>query len=353
MNRFSRLRQVLGREPCVQVTLNLILGSSPRESGCRMIVTADRQYGSIGGGNLEFSACREARDMLRESLDPRQRHKPYGLGPALNQCCGGAVTLLYEVLSGSCPAWVDELARAEEESQTRVLALAIDTREPVRLVLGPRPASCGQAFSPAWPPAVEQAAGELLDAPSQLHGGAPEDTGLREVTTGAGVWWLQRIAPLRHPVYLFGAGHVGQFVARQLEALPFDLTWIDSRTGLWPANPDARIHVVCHDHPERLVDSAPPGCIFVVMSHSHQLDEEICFRVLDRGDFAWLGLIGSRTKRSRFVQRLNKRGVSKEILERLVCPVGLDGIRGKHPATIALSLAAQLMMEQPWTRANN
>ena len=81
-------------------------------------------------------------------------------------------------------------------------------------------------------------------------------------------------------------------------------------------------------------------------------DRFVClgFRLLDkspndlqRGDFAWLGLIGSKTKRRRFVHRLEQRGIRPAQLERLVCPVGLSGIRGKQPATIAISLAAQLM----------
>jgi xanthine dehydrogenase accessory factor len=79
------------------------------------------------------------------------------------------------------------------------------------------------------------------------------------------------------------------------------------------------------------------------MTHSHQLDEDICFQALQRGDFAWLGLIGSETKRRRFVHRLGQRGIGPAQLEMLVCPIGLSGIRGKQPATIALSLAAQLM----------
>ena len=85
------------------------------------------------------------------------------------------------------------------------------------------------------------------------------------------------------------------------------------------------------------------------MTHSHSLDEDICFDVLNRGDFAWLGLIGSATKRRRFVHRLGQRGISDELLERLVCPIGLAGIEGKQPATIALSLAAQLMTQHKET----
>ena len=96
--------------------------------------------------------------------------------------------------------------------------------------------------------------------------------------------------------------------------------------------------------PRQRLRQAEAGSIFVVMTHSHQLDEEICLQILQRDDFAWLGLIGSETKRRRFVLRLGQRGIGPAHLERLVCPIRLCGIGGKEPATIALSLAAQLMI---------
>jgi len=146
-------------------------------------------------------------------------------------------------------------------------------------------------------------------------------------------------------------------VARLLERLPFDVTWIDNRAGILPIKiPDDILgerRLVYTEDPAAEVAPASPASVFVVMTHSHQLDEDICFEILARGDFCWLGLIGSETKRRRFVQRLNKRGISELELGRLICPIGLAGIRGKQPATIALSLVAQLMLEKPWMRVNN
>jgi xanthine dehydrogenase accessory factor len=107
----EHLLAALEVEPCVLVTLNLILGSAPRESGSRMIVTMGRTQGSIGGGNLEFTAIETARGLLQESAAQRQSHQPFGLGPALNQCCGGAVTVHFEVFSAICPEWLRRLTR--------------------------------------------------------------------------------------------------------------------------------------------------------------------------------------------------------------------------------------------------
>jgi xanthine dehydrogenase accessory factor len=80
------------------------------------------------------------------------------------------------------------------------------------------------------------------------------------------------------------------------------------------------------------------------MTHSHPLDLEICARVLQRNDFAYLGLIGSETKRARFASHLHAIGVAPRALSRLTCPIGVPGITGKDPATIAASVAAQLLM---------
>ena len=178
-------------------------------------------------------------------------------------------------------------------------------------------------------------------------------------------WWLEAVRSRRVPLVLFGAGHVGTEVARLLERLPFDVTWVDSRAGTLPVSRPADIpggttgkwRVVYTEDPAAEVAQAHPGSVFVVMTHSHALDEDICCEILTRGDFCWLGLIGSETKRRRFVQRLNKRGVRPDLLDRLICPVGLVGLRGgiggKQPATIALSLVAQLMLEKPWMKESN
>jgi xanthine dehydrogenase accessory factor len=91
------------------------------------------------------------------------------------------------------------------------------------------------------------------------------------------------------------------------------------------------------------VDQAPPGAFYLVLTHSHDLDLAITQAVLRRGDFAYLGLIGSRTKRARFEQRLRQRGVPPDRLARLVCPIGLPGMPGKAPALVAVAVVAQLL----------
>ena len=220
-------------------------GSAPREAGTRMWVSGSDVRGTIGGGNLEYTALEIAREMLLSGEPMRERR--FALGDSLGQCCGGAVTLRF------------------------TLNNAVKAEEP------------------------------LFD------------------------------------VVLFGAGHVGKEVARILERLPCRLTWIDPRPEVFPASVNAK--VVIEEEPAWMVDEAPPGAFYLVMTHSHALDLEIVERVLRRNDFAFLGLIGSETKAAKFRLRLQQKNIPTE---RLVCPIGLVKA-GKHPAEVAVSAVAQLL----------
>ena len=96
--------------PAVLVSVDSIVGSTPREAGAKMIVTHDQLYGTIGGGNLEFQACRIARNQLAQGAEDGLQRFPLGAG--LGQCCGGLVNLMFEQL-GEHSDW-DELASTED-----------------------------------------------------------------------------------------------------------------------------------------------------------------------------------------------------------------------------------------------
>lgn len=148
----------------------------------------------------------------------------------------------------------------------------------------------------------------------------------------------------RHPLYMFGAGHVGRAVYRALAPLPFDLHWFDERTDEFP--PVECEHVTIHGLPDPMaaVNAAPHGALYLIFTHSHPLDYELVKAVLARGDARYCGLIGSKTKRARFENKLlRERVVSEAGLEALTCPIGVAGIDGKEPEVIAAGVAAQLL----------
>ena len=232
----------------VEITVLETRGSAPREAGTRMWVGPTEVRGTIGGGNLEYTALKVAREMLLSGEKERQRK--FALGDALGQCCGGSVTLRFS---------------------------SVDKVE------------------------------EVL--PDSFH------------------------------VVLLGAGHVGKEVARILERLPCRLTWVDPRPDAFPREVGANTKVVIEEEPAWMVDEAPAGACYLVMTHSHALDLEIVERVLRRKDYGFVGLIGSETKAAKFRARLKRKGIDPAPL---VCPIGLFK-SGKHPAEVAISAVAQLL----------
>jgi xanthine dehydrogenase accessory factor len=152
----------------------------------------------------------------------------------------------------------------------------------------------------------------------------------------------------RFALQLYGAGHVGRAIARLLAGIDCRVVWIDERDAEFPldASPP-HIQRLCVEPVEAEVDAAPAGAFFLVLTHSHELDLRITEAVLRRGDFAYLGLIGSASKRARFVHRFQQRGIADEALARLTCPIGVPGIAGKEPDVIAVAVVAQLLQRSP------
>jgi xanthine dehydrogenase accessory factor len=153
--------------------------------------------------------------------------------------------------------------------------------------------------------------------------------------------------PPRFVLQLYGAGHVGRAIVDLLRGLPCRVQWIDEREDQFPAGLDLPPHIerVCVEPVEAEVAVAPPGACYLVLTHSHDLDLAIGEAILKRGDFGFFGLIGSQTKRARFRHRYRDRGIAQEIVDRMVCPIGLPGITGKEPEVIAVAAVAQLLQQ--------
>lgn len=299
----------------VLVTVAIVEGSVPREPGAKMLVDAGRQWGTVGGGHLELRGAETARAMLASGEQRRLERFP--LGPSLGQCCGGVVHLAFERVDQDHLA---ALAARPLEDSWRLVAL--DGAPDIALLDGAgRPVRGGPA------PAVERVDGTHV---------------LRDK---AGRRWLADLveAP-RAYLMLFGAGHVGAAIVRALGDLPCRVTWVDERDDLFPSTIPHNVTVEATDTPEALAEGAAPGTSFLVMTHSHALDQRLAETILKRPGQDWFGLIGSSTKRAQFERRLRERGVGQARLDAMVCPIGIPGIEGKPPAVIAVAVAAQLLM---------
>ena len=248
MNWISGLTDLQAQgEACVLVTIIEELGSTPRNAGSKMVVSAERIFDTIGGGHLEYKAMEISREMLA-SRSQNTRLERFSLGASLGQCCGGVNVLLFEPM------------------------------------------------------------------------GLPQAQ-----------------------IAVFGAGHVGRALVPLLASLPCRVRWIDSREQEFPAQIPDGVRQIVADEPLDEVDQLPKGSYCIVMTHNHQLDLELSAAILKRGDFAYFGLIGSKTKRVKFEHRLRDRGFDPAVLQRMRCPVGLSEVKGKLPIEIAVSIAAEVI----------
>ena len=388
MNRcFSALQDVVTQgDPCVLVTVAHIAGSAPREPGARMIVTPTEVMGTIGGGNLEFEAIRIARERLVDVSDTgAQRHiELFPLGPMLQQCCGGAVFLHFEALTNGRSDWLDSAARIEQNNTRALLVCRTSSSSFSGIDQNtPRPRPVSHTSSSSFPRRRESsktlsaesghypgkmlftqtgADGSLGDkrldelAARKAHellsaAGTPESAILHSLVETqstlpdtSDALFFEMISPSRFQVALFGAGHVGSALVNTLAGVPdCRITWVDSRAGQFPPELPPDVEARLSDNPVAEVEGLPEQAYCLVMTHDHQLDQDLCEALLRRNDFAFLGLIGSATKQRRFAQRLREKGISEQQLERLTCPIGIPGIESKEPGAIAVSVAAQLL----------
>ncbi len=274
-------------------------GSVPREAGAAMLVWADGQSGTIGGGALEWQAAAEARRALEAGADRLQR---VPLGPGVGQCCGGAVTLLIE-------AWDSErLSRSGD-----------------KIIARPVP---GHAAEPSL----------------RIRRYLRAARGAGEVPRSALIdgWMIEPVTAPARDIWIWGAGHVGRALVSILAPLPdIAVTWIDSAEARFPQAVPESVARRIEAEPPAAVADAPAAAEHYVLTYSHALDLALCHALLLHG-FGRCGLIGSATKWARFRSRLSALGHAPAEFARIRCPIG-DPTLGKHPQAIAIGVAAEVL----------
>jgi xanthine dehydrogenase accessory factor len=281
-------------------------GSTPREKGAWMLVSPEKIFGTIGGGQLEFMAIDEARALLRR-LSPLEGEmaakRPEGVSAA-------ALDVKRSRPAGATPPGRTQSGRPPLKGEVNSV---LDSP------LGPEIGQCcGGRVEIAIRPVDKALRTDLI------HRAKTEDAA--------------------HPhIYLFGGGHVGHALAAAFALLPVHVVAVETRQGALDGMPDAaetRLTPV----PEEMVREAPPGSAFIVLTHDHALDFLIVAEALKRGDAAYVGMIGSQTKKATFRSWYLKTASGTEAdFARLVSPIGGDQVKDKRPAVIAALAAAEVM----------
>jgi xanthine dehydrogenase accessory factor len=274
-----------------RVVVAEVLGSAPREVGAAMLVWEGGQSGTIGGGALEYDLTRSA----RAGTSGLSKH---ALGPDMGQCCGGAVRIL-----------------TERYDLKAALALPTDV--------------------------IARGAGDMPLAVAKLLSQARNE-GISPTTQRIGEWFVEPAMRPKHPLWIWGAGHVGRALVSVLAPLPdFDITWVDTAKDRFPDNCPAQVTVLPAHAPEAAIQYAPVCSHHLILTYSHAIDLALCHGILSHG-FASCGVIGSMTKWVRFRKRLATFGHSDAQISRITCPIG-DPALGKHPQMIAIGVADQLI----------
>lgn len=302
MEVWPRVETMLdGDGGCVLVSIVATRGSVPREAGARMIVRPDGGFlGTIGGGALEWQALARAQALFNANSAALLVQQ--ALGPDLGQCCGGHVTVLIERFTAADRQAIRELSQRERTGPFRTLTELRDGRALRRIL----------ADDEVPPPAMRAR-------------------------------FVETFGDRRTALALFGAGHVGRALVLALAPLPFDVTWWDGREGAFPAAIPGNATPRTGSWQDALASVRAEGQV-LVMTHSHALDLDIVAAALADSRSLDVGLIGSASKRARFVRRLRDLGLAEARIAALRCPIGIAGIGGKEPAVIAAAIAAECLL---------
>ena len=321
---FSRLQHELDHGNDVMlVTVIADSGSAPRGAGAAMLVGENaRIIGTVGGGAVEYRCEGMAKDLLKEK---RSAVHDFTLRPNaredLGMQCGGDVTVLFTYISGDDLRW-DLLSGA--------VCDRIESREQGWLVFpldGDVPSLYGPDGLLAGDPLPEE------ELPALLAAG--------NVVTDS---YYASPLPAFGRVLIFGGGHIAQALVPMLGPVDFRCVVLDdrpdySRPELFPGADDA---VLCNYADLKEYVSISSEDYVVVMTNGHANDLTVEEQVL-RGDYAYLGVVGSRRKIAHVNEILTQRGIPQEKLDTVHTPIGLP-IRAVTPAEIAVSILAELIL---------
>jgi len=314
-------------------------GSTPRTVGTRMIVSEDgRTLGTIGGGRLEARVIQKAGDVL-SSRSPVV--VPFDMthteAAAMDMICGGRLEVLLEFVDRESPAanvfktWRQIQGTPGSCLFLTVLRFANGNLEGIdHGLLKNRCVVCGDL--PLTPATLER-----LD---RDHSGA---TGLRTVYFGESLILIEPILPAE-TVFLFGAGHVAQATVQLAAFVGFCVRVVDDRAEFANAErfPEAEEIRVVTDFGSALEGVAIDRSSFIVIvTRGHLHDKTVLMWAL-RTEAAYVGMIGSRSKRDHIFSELLKQGFTEVDLKRVHSPIGLD-IDAETPEEIAVSIVAELI----------
>ncbi|MFQ6040261.1 MAG: XdhC family protein [Candidatus Poribacteria bacterium] len=316
-------------------------GSTPQTPGAKMLILPDfRIIGTLGGGCVEAEAKRQALGLMQSGnskLLEFQLDNDYGWDDG--SICGGIMKIFVDIPKSSKTAQMfTRLQELLDAKVPLVLATVVNDDRVNGNALGMKLLISGdEKFGGLGDERIEREV--MSQAAEALEKNEPR---LFETKDGAVVIFIEPIQPL-HTLLIAGAGHVGQAVAKLGKMLDFEVVVADDRPDFASQErfPDAD-KIIVQDIAKTLLEfPIDPLTYIVIVTRGHQHDEEALYSVID-SNARYIGMIGSRRKIKLIFEDLIERGVSKERLQQVYSPIGLD-INSKTVPEIAVSIAAQLV----------
>lgn len=334
-------------EPFALATILTNQGSTPRTSGSKMIVLKDRTiHGTIGGGLVEAMVMDACIDSIeRRQCTIREFTLDQELKDGLDMVCGGALSVLIETFvpgSDSALAFDPDLANIfqtldglEKNGKKGFLVSKIKgfSRSEFTMqkcLVLPDGSIIGNNMLPK----------PLFDAilDNKFFGSAPiiHNQSLEE-------YIIEPILP-KDCLYIFGAGHVGFQLARIAHITDFQTIIIDDREEF--ANqqrfPHAReVHAVKHFSNAFDNLEIDKHSYLVILTRGHLHDQAVLEAALKTNP-AYIGMIGSKTKRDKIYTNLTQKGISQDTLDAVYSPIGTK-IKAQTPGEIAVSIIGEII----------
>ena len=330
----------------VLLTIISTKGSTPCSNGDKIVFSgAESVFGSIGGGNLEFKALSFAEELL--SLNSNGTYlKKYPLGASLGQCCGGYVNVMFEsfIQSDATNSWIETVSNLLQDNEDFIVATIVDSNSEIEFsskkfvyLDGTLSPNIGDKKISSL---ITKSAKDLLllsDSPTivqfENQSGALTEVCFEKVLTSE-----------VQPVVIFGAGHISRALMPILINLPIKIYWVDDRAEQFDKyqGDTSQIDIICDDFVQSIPD-LPDSSYCLVITYSHQIDFEICEKMITQNNFSYLGMIGSEIKGKKFRDRFHQKNFSEEVINKFICPIGDKQKFLKSPAAIAVTIAMDLI----------
>lgn len=301
-------------------------GSAPRRSGSKMAITeAMGMIGSVSGGCVETAVVEQALEVL---ADGKPRLLKYGVRDddawEVGLTCGGKISIFVEPLEID---WWHSASDAERQDQAATTVTALEGDFAGRKLLVDGQGKVLYATLDVIEPEVFDLAAYTKTQQAEI----------------AGMNFLVDVHRPRPHLILIGGVHIAQPLQSFARQLGFRVSVIDPRGVFATRERFPDVEAILHSYPDKALPqlALDRDTFIAVLTHDPKIDDKALIMALPL-PVAYIGVLSSRKTHEARVERLQKAGISHELIARIHTPIGVE-IEARTPEEIALSIMAEII----------